>query len=246
MWNQRVSPKCILDIILCLFYHTIIKFPLLFHCCACSVAQLCRLFETPWTVAHQAPLSMDSPGKNTGMSCHFLLQDIFLIQQSNLGLLHWQEDSLPRSHQGSLIVEQLKLWSCLTASFTLNQMPLSKIMSFTSSFLSFFQIHLASPGLSCSTQHLCCRIQDLVAWSEIKPRPLALRAGSLSHWTKGSPPSSFLIPPHTINYFPHLLLLKSLPYPYLSLPFSLKITLLEFLISGTEEHISGQLNLVQL
>ena len=29
-----------------------------------------QLFVTPWTVAHQAPLSMDSPGKNTGVgSC---------------------------------------------------------------------------------------------------------------------------------------------------------------------------------
>ena len=32
-----------------------------------------RLFATPWTVAHQAPPSMDSPGKNTGVGCHFLL-----------------------------------------------------------------------------------------------------------------------------------------------------------------------------
>ena len=33
-----------------------------------------RLFATPWTVAHQAPLSWDSPGNNTGVGCHFLLQ----------------------------------------------------------------------------------------------------------------------------------------------------------------------------
>ena len=30
----------------------------------------------------------DSPGKNTGMGCHALLQGIFPIQGSNLGLLH--------------------------------------------------------------------------------------------------------------------------------------------------------------
>ena len=28
---------------------------------------------TVWTVAHQAPLSMGFPGKNTGVGCHFLL-----------------------------------------------------------------------------------------------------------------------------------------------------------------------------
>ena len=40
------------------------------------------IFATPWTVARQAPLSMNSPGKNTGVICHALLQGIFL----NLGV----------------------------------------------------------------------------------------------------------------------------------------------------------------
>ena len=31
------------------------------------------LFLTPWTAAHQAPLSMDFPGKSTGVGCHCLL-----------------------------------------------------------------------------------------------------------------------------------------------------------------------------
>ena len=51
-------------------------------------------FTTPWTVARQAPLSMNSPGKNTGVGCHALLQGIFPTQGWNLGLLHWQVDSL--------------------------------------------------------------------------------------------------------------------------------------------------------
>ena len=40
----------------------------------------------------------DYPGKNTGVGCHFFLQEIFLTQVSNtclLCLLHWQADSLP-------------------------------------------------------------------------------------------------------------------------------------------------------
>jgi len=43
-------------------------------------------------------------GKNTGMGCHFLLQGIFLTQESNprlLSLLHWQADALTLSHLGS-------------------------------------------------------------------------------------------------------------------------------------------------
>ena len=43
----------------------------------------------------------DFPGKNTGVGCHFLLQGIFLTQGMNLGLLHWQVDSLPVSHHGN-------------------------------------------------------------------------------------------------------------------------------------------------
>ena len=37
---------------------------------ACSVALVVSDSATPWTVARQAPLSWDSPGKNTGVGCH--------------------------------------------------------------------------------------------------------------------------------------------------------------------------------
>ena len=43
----------------------------------------------------------DSPGKNTGMGCRFLLQGIFPIQGSNLGLLHCRQTLYSLSHQGS-------------------------------------------------------------------------------------------------------------------------------------------------
>ena len=43
----------------------------------------------------------DSPGKNTGVGCYFLLQGIFPTQGSNPNLVS-QEDSLALSHQGSL------------------------------------------------------------------------------------------------------------------------------------------------
>ena len=53
-----------------------------------------QFFRMPWTVAHQAPLSLGFPGKNIGVGCPFLLQGIFPIQGSKLGLLHWQAGSL--------------------------------------------------------------------------------------------------------------------------------------------------------
>ena len=39
-----------------------------------EVAQSFRLLATPWTATYQAPLSMDFPGKSTGVGCHCLLQ----------------------------------------------------------------------------------------------------------------------------------------------------------------------------
>ena len=63
-----------------------------------------QLFAPPWTVAHQAPLSLAFPGQEYGVGCHALLQGIFLTQGSNLGLLHllyWQADSLSLVPPGS-------------------------------------------------------------------------------------------------------------------------------------------------
>ena len=71
--------------------------------CAQSLSHL-QLFVTPWTIIHQAPLSMEfsrkeywsgllspTPGNlpNPGSNLHLLC------------LLHWQVDSLPLSHLGS-------------------------------------------------------------------------------------------------------------------------------------------------
>ena len=57
---------------------------------------------TPWTVACQTPLSIEFPGKNTGVGCHFLLQGIFPAQGSNTGLLHCRHILYHLSHHGSL------------------------------------------------------------------------------------------------------------------------------------------------
>ena len=63
-----------------------------------------------WTVTCQAPLSMgfskqchekNTASKNTGVSCHFLLQRIFPTQGWNLCLLDCPADSLPLHHLGS-------------------------------------------------------------------------------------------------------------------------------------------------
>ena len=46
--------------------------------------------------------SWNSPGKNTSVGFHFLLQGIFITQGLNLSLLHCREILYGLSHQGSL------------------------------------------------------------------------------------------------------------------------------------------------
>ena len=83
------------------------------RCCVLSgyIVSNCR--ATPWTIATRLLCPRDSPGKNTGVSCHFLLRGLFLTQGSNpclLYLLHWQMDSLPLRHLGS--PEHKSQWAC--------------------------------------------------------------------------------------------------------------------------------------
>ena len=60
-------------------------------------AQLCLTLCNPMDCTPPgSSVHGNSPGKNTGVGCHFLLQGIFPTQGLNLGLLHllhWQVDS---------------------------------------------------------------------------------------------------------------------------------------------------------
>ena len=70
----------------------------------------------------------DSPGKNTGVGCHALLQGIFTIQGSNLWLLcllHWQADSLSSKPLGKPVPGIL---SCQTGHFSLKLQLLSAFL----------------------------------------------------------------------------------------------------------------------
>ena len=60
------------------------------------------LFGILWTAACLLCL-WDSPGKNTGVGWHFLLQGLFLTQGWSPGLLHCRQIVYGLSHQRSLI-----------------------------------------------------------------------------------------------------------------------------------------------
>ena len=72
------------------------------------------LFVTLWTGAQRLLCPWDSPGKNIGGSCHFLLQGIFRTQGSNLHLwcpLHWYAGSLPLGPPGTPVPEGEANWN---------------------------------------------------------------------------------------------------------------------------------------
>ena len=98
------------------------------HACMLSHFSHVQLSVTPWTIARQASLSMDSPGKNTTVGCHFLLQGLFLTRGLNswlLQLLYWQADSLPLSRVGGPCIAKVKdgisdtrLWKVVASILT--------------------------------------------------------------------------------------------------------------------------------
>ena len=73
-----------------------------FTVCVCVISHV-QLFGTPWTVAHQAPLSMEFSSQEYWSGLLFpppgdlLTQGLYLCL---LSLLHWQADSLPLGHLG--------------------------------------------------------------------------------------------------------------------------------------------------
>ena len=76
-------------------------------CISCSLC-LCLVAQSYLTLCYPMDYSLpdpsvlgDSPGKNTGVGCHALLQGIFSTQGSNPGLLHCRQILYHLSHQGN-------------------------------------------------------------------------------------------------------------------------------------------------
>ena len=92
-----------------------------------------RLFATPQTVAYGLLCPWDSPGKNTGVGCHSLLQGIFPAQGWNSGLPHRGRILYRLSHQrspGYIYSSPVLLLYCLDQG---------TVFLLFSSFYSFFK-----------------------------------------------------------------------------------------------------------
>ena len=76
---------------------------------ACSVASVVSDFLLPHGLQPTRLLCpWDSPGQNTGMGCHFLLQGIFPTQGLNPDLLHCKQILYCLSHWGSSLYVESK------------------------------------------------------------------------------------------------------------------------------------------
>ena len=75
------------------------------YCVGPHLLSRVQLFVTPWTVAHQAPLSMGFPRQEHWSGIPFPSPGSLPnsgIKPISLHLLQWQADSLPLGHLGSL------------------------------------------------------------------------------------------------------------------------------------------------
>ena len=102
---ESVSQQMNAEKMLCIYisgHYILTKYIFDFVFAVCLVVKSCSTLLRPNRL--QSPISSVhgiSPGKNTRVGCHFLLQGIVPTQKLNPHLLHWQADSSAVSHLGS-------------------------------------------------------------------------------------------------------------------------------------------------
>ena len=80
-----------------------------------------RLCAAPQTAAHQASCPWDSPGKNTGVGCHFLLQCMKVKSESEVAelcptLSDLMDCSLPGSSVHGIFQARVLEWGAIAFS----------------------------------------------------------------------------------------------------------------------------------
>ena len=134
------------------------------------------LFVMPWTIAHQAPLSMEF-SREEYWSNHSFLQGIFPNQGSKPGLLNWQADSLPSEPLGRSNMHRGRLRELsLQPGTELNVTPAKK--------------RACPKGRRCEgsryilgpVNNLSCHGREWITWS--RPGKLTVLTKSLNHLIK--------------------------------------------------------------
>ena len=101
-----------------------------------------RLYATPETAAHQAPPSWDSPGKNTGVGCHFLLQCMKVKSESEVAQSCWtlsdpMDCSLPGSSIHGIFQATVLEWGAIAFSCDLTCL-MCTLKIFPSEYIKYF------------------------------------------------------------------------------------------------------------
>ena len=128
------------------YYHVFSARTWLTHSCSglCLIAQSCpNLCDSMDCSPPGSSVLGDSPGKNTGVGCHALLQGISPTQGLNPGLPHCRQILYCLSHQGDTKLELSKLLNKLTSS---NPYQWQGCIKWVPSSATFFQF-LGGPDL---------------------------------------------------------------------------------------------------
>ena len=112
-----------------------------------KLLQLCPTLCDPMDCSPSRLLyPWDSPSKNTGVDCHFLLQGIFLTQRLNPRLLHllqWKVGSLPLVPSG----KPKGLGPSLNVAMDGPTLPLTSLVTYFLDYLWTFFSFLSLQGL---------------------------------------------------------------------------------------------------
>ena len=115
---------------------------------AAGLLQSCWTLCDPRDGSHQAPPSLDSPGKNTGVGCHFLLQCIKVkseseVTQSCLTPSDPTDCSLPGSSVDGIFQARVLEWGAIAFSKLLYDLAINqKFPKAASSGLMYLLEHL--------------------------------------------------------------------------------------------------------
>ena len=113
------------------------------YCCCCSVTKSRLTFVTPWTVAHQAPLSIGFFQVRTLEWVTISFSRVSSLDQGSN--LHWQVDYLPLSHLGS--PTEINIYVKYSYIFALNG---NKIRMEATSLVGNWKGHLKSRDMNIS------------------------------------------------------------------------------------------------
>ena len=134
----------------------------------------------------------DSPGKNTGVGCHALLQGIFPTQGSNprlLRLLHWQAGSLPLAPPGKPSLKAISFENrvlLLKAVWTSLDREISKLVSANRCLCSYETMTKGQLYIFHRMEHKQPWLTKHRGWSSdgfaSEPQSPVWKKRKLSHW----------------------------------------------------------------